>query len=442
MRFFFTIFEVGPFLDRVRNHMLKSLLFIFTFCISLSAISGDRFDAIYGKAMSNLTSNPKLTIQGLLEAEQNAFDESNKADLAQCYWGMGYTYQVVNNYSNAKKYYLGALRVYESLGNIEGQIMMLENVGTLSLDNGLAKSAYVSYKKRFDIAVKSKNNEWISEAHIDLGLALRGMDLFDSARVHFNSALVNAKESANHDDVLSRIYNQIGINTKQKSVATDQPLLLDSAEAWFRKSYLTAQKPVNKFHGSNNIGNVLRVKKDYSAAREWLTSAYRIGEVLNSERLLVTIYNNLGLIHFDEKKYQEADSLFNMAVDMNMSDGDVKSIITDHRLMLSFDNVKEGTLSLRYLDSINQILPFSQLKSAALARINSESFERQIMASQQRASAIGEELEMVKDDFIPDNIQSSGTFQLYIISVLSLAGLIMALTIFVLVRRNTRVSNA
>ena len=422
--------------------MFRITIFVAVLLQSLLAFSGENnsFDVLYSKAMSKLSKNPKTTITILLEAEKKAFSESNKENLAQCYWALGYTYQVMSQVANSKKYYLGALRVYESLGDQSSQLLMLENIGTLALDNGLAKSANRYYQKRLSIALKSENSLWICEAYIDLGLATKEMNLPDSASTYFESASNTALQVRNNEDLLSRIYNQIGITKKTLALINDEPNLIDSAEVYFRKSLKLAKKSVNKFHASNNIGSIQIHRKNYNDAINWFNSAYKIGEALNSNRLLITVINNLGIIYYKLEKLAAADSLFNKAITLSMYKDETRDIMRDIDLILSFDDVKQGILSLQYLDSINQILPFSQLKSAALARINSEAFERQIIVSQERANMLASELALIEDDFIPEQIKTKPNIQYWIIIAMSIAGLVMAVTIYILLKRNSKVS--
>ncbi|MFY0605954.1 MAG: tetratricopeptide repeat protein [Cyclobacteriaceae bacterium] len=390
--------------------------------------------------MRDLSENPNASITSLLEAEKIAFEESNKEDLARCYWALGYTYQILNSVANSKKYYLGALRIYESLDDQGSQLKMLENIGTLSLDNGLAKSAAQYYNKRLSIAMASKKPLWIAEACIDMGLATRGMNALDSSLAYFNRALIAAQSKNDNQDLLARIHNQIGITTKTIGLARNQEELIDSAAIHFLISLDKAQRPINKFHANNNMGSIKTYKSEYQKALAWFKSAYNLGEALNSNRLLISVFNNLGIVHYKQKNLIEADSLFNMAITLGMQSNEASKIMADHDLILSFDDVSQGITSLRYLDSINQVLPFSQLRSAALARINSEAFERQIIVSQERARALAAELALAEDDFLPLQIKTDSRLQKWIIVALSVAGVVMALIIFILLRKKSTAS--
>jgi tetratricopeptide (TPR) repeat protein len=394
---------------------------------SFSTISNDiDFDEAYDSARNTINEEIDRSLLIMELVEDIATDNKDELQLAKCYWMYGYIYQCKSDTRNAKRYYNGAYKIYEKEGEYLNMARMLENLGTLSYSNGLYKSALRLFEKRL-VLVEEKLDKYeeLVDAYFDLGLVLREMHEYELSAKSFMSSLkiLTIKGGSRDFDWLSRVNNELGLTIKKYAMFAGKPDILDSAKNCFSMAIEWAELSVNKFHPTNNIGNVYYVTNDLLLSEEWMNKAYKIGVELNSDRLLIPLLNNLGKVHFEKGNYVLADSLFKKSLAFNLMDYSVDDIMHDEKLDLNFNMLNEVVVSMYYLDSLSEKIGVRTIDNSIIARIKREDIDRRMLEQQNLRETNAEELRIMEAE------QEAFEKQQILIRYLFVGGLFMSLVI-------------
>lgn len=309
------------------------------------------FEAEIQQAKNHMDS-VELAIQYAHRAEMRA---ETKEQLGRVYWMLGILHQRNNLPTNAANYYYGAARIYESTGDNVSSARLMENVGTLALNNQYPEMALRAYGKSLKYVQQADNYQLEARVMFEMGLAYIMHAEYDQA---INWLLESMKvlrlrgKAPDDAEMYAKIYNELGVVNKRIAFDYEDMGFYDSALVHYSEALEWSTTGITTYRPLNNIGNVYLETGRIDSAESYFKRALKIGENMGS--LITPTVNNLAKIRFSRGDYMGADSLFRMAITLNL-DSDLKQI--GNGLAIGLNNITELDISYQYLDSLNKYLP-------------------------------------------------------------------------------------
>lgn len=359
--------------------LYPAIFFILTIG-TLPVLSNDNeFEQKYFKAKETITANIDLALDLAMETKLIAETNRDLKQLGQVHWLMAYIYDLKGDIGNAGHFYYNAAEIFDELGETKKVTRIMESAGTLAMNEGFADIALTAYKKRLEYARDLDSYKEEAEAHFDIGLAYRSAGNFTSSVFSFLEAqkLMELNMSTKNFDLMSMIYNELGLSYKRTAIAYDDQQYFDSARTCYLKALEFAETNLNRFHPANNLGNIYLTQGDLTTAREWFMKSIAYATDIDSRRVLIPTYNNLGKVHFAKGEFELADSLFGESLSLNLKEYTIRQIIDDKTIhRLDFHNNDELATSYTYLDSIQLKKPDTRI---LVERLQNEENKRQIL---------------------------------------------------------------
>ncbi|MCB1189823.1 MAG: tetratricopeptide repeat protein [Leptospiraceae bacterium] len=304
---------------------MKYLLLIFFLTTSLFSQS---YKAYLDKANNHLSK--KEYSQAIEELKVAVTKTSNKEDLAQIHFTIGYVYNSINEPKKAIEYY------EKSLGYNENYLSSLENLGSLYT---LYKDLDFQFFKALRYLAKAESlNSSNANVYYNLACICSQKKELDKAILYLDMAIyyhLGNLETLSEDTDLENIRN-----TEYYKRLMDHLDSLEKAKKAFstareveKKSEYTLaiqkyEEAIQEFAVSlgqenlwiancyNNIGEAYRENGDYNKAINYYNQSLAIFTKLldNNHSLIATSYNSFGMAYGHKGEHNKAIEYFNKAV--------------------------------------------------------------------------------------------------------------------------------
>jgi len=260
-------------------------------------------------------------------------------------------------YAKAVEYNLDATSRFEKLGMKERAIGLEISLSTIYKSMGAERGTVDYLLKALDLARSAEAKARILKDDIliinslnNQGIILRDLryiqeapELMDSAFVKFQSAIELLENSANNDNLLQRLYNNISQVYIEHFKAYEKALeVLNKAIAINTR----INNPYNLSYNYANLSNLYKEKKDYKKAKEYAFKMLGIGQNLKRPHRVMNAYGHLRTIHkltnqydsalyYYEKRVELNDSLTNLAKTKQVADFQTKYETVKKELKIS-----------------------------------------------------------------------------------------------------------
>lgn len=372
-------------------------IFLVFAILSYPVLSNDNnFEYLNTLAKRHLTDSIELALHYSNASVEVAKKNKDVKQLASAYWMTGYIYDLKGDIANAAQFYYGALKAYKRIDATKQIVMLLENLGTLALNQGLPDIALRAYEDRLEEVRELDDYKQTIEAHIDLGIAYRQTSNYESSIANYLIAkkLTEINVSTENYDRISRIYNGLGMTFRQAADDYSECAYYDSAMIYYNRAIEFSEKPINEFHPTNNIGNLYLKQGEYDKAIYWLSRALSMAQSMNSELLHLTPLNNLGIIHYNMTEYKLADSLFRTSLEYNLKGYSVDQIITSRTILhIDFNNLDELAVSYAYLDTLKTLVENDTY--ALFEKLHSQDYRQQLIKAQELRNVVAVQFEEI-----------------------------------------------
>jgi tetratricopeptide (TPR) repeat protein len=243
--------------------------------------------------------------QAVFEATSDSGDKDVKTGLARAYGSIGIVFSEQSNYAKALQYHLKAVRLYESLGDLDRSARIYNNIGIVYKAQGDNFRALDYFTKCLKIQQRIGDKTAgitmtnIGNIYLDQKNEAKALEYYDKAKKHFDQ----------HPDYrgLGELYNNLGLYYKASG---------NNNKALEQFAYANAafEKIGDKFGASDTyafIGEIAFAQKQYEAAIANTKKSLELARTLNimeriqkSEYTLSKIYEALSQPGEALKHYQ------------------------------------------------------------------------------------------------------------------------------------------
>ena len=273
-------------------------------------------------------------VQTYVLSAQNHKDSKKEAEEAEALFKAGFLYMnELDDYANAKKYFLRALEIYERLTKenpkyIGDLATMYNQLGILYSDLNQYDKAEEYYKRALEIRERlakedpEKYRGELARTYNNLGALYANLNQYDKAERYYLRALEIRERLAKEDPEkyrggLATTYNNLGVLYADLNQ-------YDKAEELYLRALEIRKRLANENSANNsgelartysNLGRLYDALKQYDKAERYYLRAVEIRERLAKEDPekyrggLATTYNNLGALYANLNQYDKAEEL-------------------------------------------------------------------------------------------------------------------------------------
>ncbi len=270
------------------------------------------------------SNQPKALIyfkEGVIAAKRS----NDSLQLANIYYSIGHTYNLMQELPNALDSYLKAARIYENLDDSWRLVNTYMGISNLYVhDDDIDKQAtYLDYAE--DVLSKSNDSIQLSTFYNHKGIIYDRRKMYDSALVYLNKGLKVAEDIQDTNSIASSLTN-LGLTYKHIN-KTDQAL------EQYNRALEIYEKGDEKFSLSilhNNIGSAYTQKSDFKSGETAFKKSISYANKVGSQRVLLQNYKDLADMYDKEPSYKNQaeyldkyhtlkDSLFTVEKDNQLS---------------------------------------------------------------------------------------------------------------------------
>lgn len=244
----------------------------------------------------------------------------------------------LGKYDEAKQYYLAALNLHNSLGNISAQPQIFLNIANIYLSNGYPHKAIDLINKASSFAIQFDDSSLASTAFNNLGLAYSYLGEYSRSEEIFKRAIEYSPSNANALNNLGLVYRSWGRNKL--------------ALQYYQKAldFKLGNKSTNIAAELNNIANIYEVENQYRQAIEYYERAKVLTQKQNDVESYHTVMLNLSrtysLYGDNDKAFIYLDEFIQNAKIVDATPSNLVTAFNQYGDILLFDYSDEGALEL------------------------------------------------------------------------------------------------
>jgi serine phosphatase RsbU (regulator of sigma subunit)/Tfp pilus assembly protein PilF len=224
---------------------------------------------------------------------------------------IGACYMKMGNNKLAEKLYLNTLELCESFDNDEMWASTYRNLADFYHEVGQNKKALNYGIKSRDISERLGDKHNYTVVSLTVGMIYHDMARIDSS-INIYNELIDVCKKYQNDDALLATYNNLSLSYKTQGdfqqAAELLYLVLDSSHNNLEK--------LGTAH--NNIGLLFLDAELYDEAKYHYNEALKSWEKNDFKRGMAAVYHNMANLEKNEEKYMLADSLLEMAIELNL----------------------------------------------------------------------------------------------------------------------------
>jgi len=231
----------------------------------------------------------------------------NKGNL---YLNLGSVSEKLKEYSDAKDYYIKALKIFEKFQMVPNEAVVNHNIGVLLLSQKLFAEAKDYFEKLLFTSKQHLSNKMLGDLYLNLGSVFKGLVKFTDAKNFYKKAL-KIFVLDNNVQGQGEVYQDMGL------VLVDQKKYKDAKNNY--ENVLKCFVQVNDAHNQGRVyqhlGIVLTEENGYSAAKNYYKKALNIFEKFQDFGSLGQVHTNLGFVSKELKEYMDAKDNYEKALD-------------------------------------------------------------------------------------------------------------------------------
>lgn len=256
-----------------------------------------KFKGVYEYGKSNFDTAISYYLQELgIFTDLNNTLEIGKANL-----NIAIAYESKRDYVNTMKYALGALPVFEKLGDNNGKGRVLNILGITSNIQGEFNKAK-EYFFEYNALVKSvKDSSEIATSYNNIGSTYSSMHRDDSALYFLKKSLQMNLAISDNDGAGKNYENIASIYEDKKDYANALTYHLKSMNI-----YKTAGNRRFLCHSYFNVGHIYKKMKDTANALKWFDKALKLGKSINENETVADSYKELAGIQANDNQFKVA----------------------------------------------------------------------------------------------------------------------------------------
>lgn len=234
----------------------------------------------------------------LARTREEAEKLRSETGLSAVYHSQGTLYYYTSVFDSALFYFNRAAELRRKTGDTEGQMKSLSNIGGIYFMLSNTRDAMLCYEKVRDMETAGGYSEGSFLSLNNLGSVYSNMGMFGKALGCFRkSRSIQTKKDPRSQDLILTYENLAGAFKSLKQ--------FDSAMYYAKKSLQLAQELEDQFavpYCLNTIGTVFLAMKKYTEARSRLEHALEAASQTDDKRLMLGIHGNLAAIAIEQKQ--------------------------------------------------------------------------------------------------------------------------------------------
>ncbi len=239
-----------------------------------------------------------------------------------------------------------AIDIAQELKDLSKESLIYQYYGNYYYFSGNQKRASIYYKKSKDLALKNNDITLYNTTLVREAFILSDTDSY-AAEEQFQELVLKSKKRGDGQNIIE-CYNGLGIIAETRSNLKD-------ALRYYILALKQAEKIDSKYHIGmmlNNIGLIKFYNKQYNEAEMDLKRGLKYANELKEERLAFNLHNNLGLIASEQNNYSAALAHYKQTLLKAKSLGFPQSIgIAFLNLSSSYNELKVSDTAILYIDS-------------------------------------------------------------------------------------------
>lgn len=282
----------------------------------------NEFKSYSDSAQNLLFSNPKVAVRLATKARDLAIKGNFKSDVGDMYNTIGNAYHIQANYQEAAYNYSQALKVFEELKSVRGQVATFVNLGILHVDQNDTEGAKKYYNEAIKNAIIIGDSNNLASSYNNLAIVFQNENKLDTALVLYNKALDIRSKQNKTKAVCNSLINiaTVYYDNKEYEKCLEHLLRAYNTDSTFSTDLLF-----------KNLSDVYVQLGRFKEAEDFGLKALNIAQETENTRLLVDIYKNLFSVYQNlnepKKAYQYADMAFNLKDELSSEDN--KRIISE-----------------------------------------------------------------------------------------------------------------
>ena len=257
-------------------------------------------------------SNPRAALEAaekaLREADRGNYVEGRAAGLLNCGWALIYT----ADYEGALKQLHESRDIYESLGDVDGKLKVLNALGVIAHRIGDSEKALERYRETLEISRATGNRERLLAALNNLGELSASLHHDSEAQAFYEEAHEVAEEVDVPGTTAIVKVNLGGVLRVLGKVDRAQSLVEDGI-ALARGS----GDSIAEAEGLTILGTIFADAGAYDEAENCHTEALALAEATGHPRGIITVLNNLGTLWISKRRLVEARETLHRASELS-----------------------------------------------------------------------------------------------------------------------------
>ncbi|MFH1319876.1 MAG: tetratricopeptide repeat protein [Bacteroidota bacterium] len=268
----------------------------------------------------------------------------DKKGIANAYSNIGIVYEFQGDYTAALKNYFECLKIYKELGYKNGIALSYNNIAMIYKEQGDHSNALKNHFESLKIKKEIGDKQGIAYSYNNIGLIYKN-------QYNYPAAIENYLKSLN---ILKELGNKVGIAASYNNLGN-----------------------VYRYQGnlSKEQGDTAQANRDYSAALKNHFESLKIKEETGDNQGNASSYNNIGIIYYEQGKYDEAVNFITKGLSINKAAGN-KGKMKDNYMAFTNCYAQQGNykLAYKYQQLYTQIKDtlFNEEKSKEIGRLEAK----------------------------------------------------------------------
>lgn len=294
----------------------------------------------------------------------------------KCLRLLSLTYWEVSDFAEFYNLNRKALEIAEAINHNRERGRCLNNIGAYYAKYDNYGSALASYEKALSIATQGGYKDDMAASLLNLGGTWSDLGNFDKSLEYLRKGLELFEQSGDRSSIAADL-NNIGIAMRLRGLSKDHQADLEEAAANFSHS-LELSKEVGdrnlQVQVLNNLGAVHADLRRFDQALAYFRQAATIAEHNHNSSYLGMVYNNIGIIYSSLGKYREAAEYYDRAIEFSSTYKDGTFVWETYfelantaRKQADFDSaIKYYENSIASIESIRSRIKTEDLKASYL----------------------------------------------------------------------------
>jgi len=232
------------------------------------------------------------------KSEKILFEVGDRAGLATTYNNIGTIYYKKGEWDSALEYYGKSEKILLEVENHAGLAATYNNIGAIYDKKGEWDKALEYYGKSEKIRLEVEDRAGLATTYNNIGLIYDKKGEWDKALDYYGKSEKIRLEVGDRAGLALTYYNVASIYRKKED--------WEKAILFGQRSLQNSRSPAEQAQIQNLIGNGYIKQNKGDSALPYLQAALQVFQKVNNQKMLGTIYNNLGSAHKARRAWPEA----------------------------------------------------------------------------------------------------------------------------------------